>query len=175
MGELKAVAGRWLGLDISSTTSGWAVVDAAPGGSKPRLLASGIVRMNRHKNDSIGLRLERLFDELVPILKEWMPARAALEAGYAHNSGTTTRRLAMASGVAVLVCHAAGVPVDEVPPSKVKKAIGGHGHAEKERMESAVRMLCAGCPAAFASDDESDAVSVALYGALILQTTECPI
>ena len=172
MGASSPVAGRWIGLDISSTTSGWAVVDSPSAG--PVLVASGIIRMSRKPKDSIGLRLERLFDSLVPVLKEYRPERATLEAGYLKH-GIAMLKIAEARGVALLVCQGAGVAVDEIPPATVKKAIGGHGNADKDRMESAVRTICRGCPATFASDDESDAVSVALYGALILGPTVCPI
>lgn len=170
----ESVPGRWLGLDISSTTSGWAIVDGDRDGGVPVLVASGIVSMKRRDKDVIGLRLERLFEGLVPVLRDHRPYRAVLEAGYLKH-GIAMLKIAEARGVGLLVCHAAGVPVDEVPPATVKKSIGGHGLAEKDRMEAAVRRLCRGCPATFASDDESDAVSMALYGALILAGQECPI
>ena len=170
MGEHSPIAGRWIGLDISSTTSGWAVVDAAG----PTLVASGIIKMSRRPKDTIGIRLERLFFELGPVLLEHRPCRAVLEAGYLK-WGISMLVIAEARGVALLVCQGAGIRVDEVPPSTLKLEIGGHGHSDKDRMEAAVRRLCRGCPDSFASDDESDAVSCALYGALVLQPQKCPI
>lgn len=169
--DATVVPGRWLGLDISSTTSGWAVVDTEGG---CRLVGSGIIRQKRHKDDSIGLRLERLAEALAKALIQFRPERAVLEAGYLKH-GIAMLKIAEARGVGLFCCHVAKVPVDEVPPATIKKQIGGHGAADKDRMEAAVRSLCRGCPEKFASDDESDAVSVALYGALILTKQECPI
>lgn len=166
------VVGRWIGLDISSTTSGWAVVDSPSTG--PVLVASGIIRMSRKPKDSIGLRLERLFEGLVEIMRTHRPAHVLLEGGFCRH-GTATRRTSEARGVALLVLHGARLVVETVPPRAVKLKIGGHGGADKDRMEKAVRMICRGCPATFASDDESDAVACALYGALILGPTVCPI
>lgn len=162
-----------LGLDISSTRSGWAVLDASK--DPPRLVVSGIVKQKRSDKDSMGLRLERLADALIAVLKGHAITSAVLEAGYLKY-GIAMLKIAEARGVALLCCQGARVPVQEVPPAQWRKRIAGKGNTDKVDAQQMLRLQVQNLPDAFASDDESDAIACALYGALLLtDKAACPI
>lgn len=148
---------RVLALDPSLQSFGFAVVDTAT----PRLIASGTIR-TKPKHAHLQ-RLTTLRDGIAAAARKHGPFDAiACEGGFsnAKHSGTTTQVQAEARAVCLLVAWeiAGHPPVTILAPASVKKAVAGHGRADKEAMIAAVeRVLGVRLPS-----DEADACAVGL-------------
>ena len=147
---------RLLGLDPGLRHTGWGVIEAA--GNRLRHVADGAV----HSSDarSLAERLVELHDGLARIIAEFRPDEAAVEETFVNKNPTSTLKLGLARGVALLVPALAGLPVHEYPANLVKKSVVGAGHAAKEQVQMMVRRLLPG--AMIASPDAADALAVAI-------------
>ena len=147
---------RLLGLDPGLRHTGWGVIEAA--GNRLRHVADGAV----HSSDARPLaeRLVELHDGLARIIAEFRPDEAAVEETFVNKNPTSTLKLGLARGVALLVPALAGLPVHEYPANLVKKSVVGAGHAAKEQVQMMVRRLLPG--AMIGSPDAADALAVAI-------------
>jgi crossover junction endodeoxyribonuclease RuvC len=105
-------------------------------------------------------RLVVLFRQLGDVIERYRPNEAAVEESFVNKNATSTLRLGVARGVVLLVPAERGVPVAEYSANKVKKAVVGAGHAEKEQVQLMVRRLLPGC--AITEPDAADALAVAI-------------
>jgi crossover junction endodeoxyribonuclease RuvC len=71
--------------------------------------------------------------------------------------------LAHARGVVLLAAEMRGVPIAELPPAEVKKAVAGNGRATKAQMQRAVATQC-GLAETPQPADVADAIAIALCG-----------
>jgi crossover junction endodeoxyribonuclease RuvC len=147
---------RLLGLDPGLRHTGWGVIEAA--GNRLRHVADGAV----HSSDKRPLaeRLVELHDGLARIIAEFRPDEAAVEETFVNKNPTSTLKLGLARGVALLVPALAGLAVHEYPANLVKKSVVGAGHAAKEQVQMMVRRLLPG--AMIGSPDAADALAVAI-------------
>ena len=90
---------RLLGLDPGLRHTGWGVIEAA--GNRLRHVADGAV----HSSDARPLaeRLVELHDGLARIIAEFRPDEAAVEETFVNKNPTSTLKLGLARGVALLV------------------------------------------------------------------------
>ncbi len=128
---------RVLGIDTSLRSSGLGVVDAA--GSALRLVHQQTVATPARQPLSACLR--RLDEALGALLAEYRPEVAAIEGIFFCKNVKTAVILGEARGVVIARCAAAGVPVYEYPPRRVKQALVGHGDADKEQVGRMVMRL----------------------------------
>jgi crossover junction endodeoxyribonuclease RuvC len=70
-------------------------------------------------------------------------------------------KLGHARGVAMLAAVEAGVEVAEYTPAEIKRAVVGHGRAEKAQVQHMVKLLL-GLPAVPTPHDAADALAVAI-------------
>ncbi|MGF9711664.1 crossover junction endodeoxyribonuclease RuvC [Paenibacillus naphthalenovorans] len=165
MARTKAEAIRAIGLDLSITSPGFALIDVT--NRKPTLVAH-----THYKTDAADAQTLRhgliesyaLFwlrenlrkgPPVVAVAREiWPPSRDFRQNDKIHGTWSAVDRALAALGLAV---------TDNLSPTNVKKAVTGSGKAEKSEIAAAVRRIC-GLPAdyTFATDDESDAAAVAL-------------
>lgn len=122
-----------LGLDVALACTGWAVLSYADGD----LIDCGEVKTS----PKFGL-LERLItirDSVTEIITDVRgvdhDVDVAVEDGIAYQSGTTTRRLAMAWAMALTaVWESEGIEPHVMKPTEVKKLATGNGRAKKVAM-----------------------------------------
>jgi crossover junction endodeoxyribonuclease RuvC len=149
-----------LGLDVSMNKTGWAVV--AFKDNEARLVDSGIIKVKT--KDSYGARLRTQRKKFQEILETFPINFVAREAGFTRHV-RATQVLFRAYGVAeeFFVDH----DLVEYNVSTIKKYIAKNGKASKEEIEAAVREIM-GLPIdfKFASDDESDAIAIAITHAM---------
>ncbi len=147
---------RLLGLDPGLRHTGWGVIEAA--GNRLRHVADGAV----HSSDKrpLAQRLVELHEGLARIIAEFRPDEAAVEETFVNKNPTSTLKLGLARGVALLVPALAGLAVHEYPANLVKKSVVGAGHAAKEQVQMMVRRLLPG--AMIGSPDAADALAVAI-------------
>lgn len=147
---------RLLGLDPGLRHTGWGVVDVA--GSRLTHVADGTVS----SSDRLPLseRLVELYRGLVAVLEEFAPAEAAVEETFVNKNPSSTLKLGVARGIALLAPAERGLAVHEYSPNLIKKSVVGAGHADKTQVELMVRRLLPGSLPARA--DAADALAVAI-------------
>jgi crossover junction endodeoxyribonuclease RuvC len=127
---------RILGVDPGSRAAGWALVTF---GRTPALEAAGVLRPPAGL-DFAG-RLRFLRDGLAAIVRERRPDAASVERVYAGINPQSLITLGEARGVLLLALAEAGVPIAEVTPAEVKRAVTGTGAAGKEQVRRMVTAL----------------------------------
>lgn len=128
---------RVVGIDPGLRITGYAAVDLPPGAAEPRLVEAGVVRLDARA--SVPVRLRALHEELGQLLDELRPGRVAVEQVFAHAAHVRTA-IVMGHGRGVVLLAAAlrDLPVDELAPAEVKKAVTGKGQASKQQVQRAV-------------------------------------
>ncbi len=149
--------GRILGVDPGSFATGWGLVGGS--GARPVIVESGVIRVAARL--PFPERLHRLRCAFEDLLLRLRPAEAAVEAPFHGPNSRAALQLAHARGVVLAALGGAGVPVAEYAPASVKKAVTGHGSAEKAQVQAMVGRLL-DLPRAPESTDEADALAVAL-------------
>ena len=147
---------RLLGLDPGLRHTGWGIIEVD--GVHLRYLAEGAVDSDGRLD--LARRLVQLHDGLTAVLAAWRPDEAAVEETFVNKNPTSTLKLGVARGVALLVPALAGLPVTEYPANLIKKSVVGVGHAAKEQVQVMVRHLLPG--AMSTSADAADALAVAI-------------
>lgn len=147
---------RVLGLDPGLRQTGWGIISAE--GSRLRHVGNGVVTSTRTAD--LATRLLQLQEGLLRIIDELQPDAAAVEISLANKNPSSTLKLGMARGVALLSPAMRGIPVGEYLPMIVKKAVVGSGHADKTQVATMVAHLLPGCE--IAAPDAADALAVAI-------------
>jgi len=147
---------RLLGLDPGLRHTGWGIIDVE--GVHLRYVADGAVDSDGRLD--LARRLVQLHDGLVAVLAAYRPEEAAVEETFVNKNPTSTLKLGVARGIALLVPALAGLPVAEYPANLIKKSVVGVGHAAKEQVQTMVRHLLPGCLST--SADAADALAVAI-------------
>jgi len=143
--------------------TGWAVIETA--GSERRYIASGVILPRA--TDPLPERLAHIFNEISKICADFKPDECAIEYTFVNKNPTSTLLLGHARAAAMVAVGTHNIPVFEYEPNKIKKAVTGVGHADKNQVAAMVKILL---PAAFATpakagtktSDESDALAIAL-------------
>ncbi len=147
---------RILGIDPGLLHTGWAIIDVA--GSSRKYIASGVI-LPPVKID-FAQRLAFIFNGINEICEKFNPTECAIEVIFVNKNSKTTLLLGHARAAAITAVAVKDVPVFEYEPNKVKKALTGMGHADKEQI---YKMLSILLPAARPKTaDESDAIAIAL-------------
>ena len=146
---------RVLGIDPGLRRTGWGVIVAE--GNRLSHVAHGVIRTDQRQE--LAQRLHYLLGALSDLLGRFAPDEVAVEETLANQNPTSTLKLGMARGVALLAPAAAGLPVAQYLPMIVKKAVVGTGHADKAQVAMMVGRLL---PGALAEADAADALAVAI-------------
>ena len=155
---------RIIGLDPGLRHTGWGVVDVD--GNRLRYVAHG--RVSSDPTLSLAARLAELFEGLNGIIGRYRPDAAAVEETFVNKNPSSTLKLGQARGAVLLAAATSGLAVAEYPPNLIKKSVVGSGHAQKQQVAMMVGTLLPGLGAV--SEDESDALSVAICHAHLRQT-----
>lgn len=161
---MSAATLRLLGLDPGLRHTGWGVIDVS--GNRLRHVADGAVHSDDRR--SLADRLVQLHDGIVAVIDAYGPTEAAVEETFVNKNPSSTLKLGLARGVALLVPARAGLSVAEYPANLVKKSVVGAGHADKRQIQMMVRTLLPG--AAVETPDAADALAVAICHAHHAQT-----
>lgn len=152
---------RVLGIDPGTSVAGYAVIDFDRRGDAT-IVDAGVLRLD--PDATLSWRLRQLFDDVTALVAEHAPTHLALEAVFSHAEFVRSAiTLAHARGVVLLAAEIRGIPVAELPPAEVKKAVTGNGRATKSQMQRAVMTQCA-LAAPPEPPDVADAIAIALCG-----------
>ena len=147
---------RVLGLDPGLRRTGWGVIECVD--NRLRHVGHGVV--DTDAGASMAERLCALHEGLATILARYAPDEAAVEESFVNRNPESTLKLGQARGVVLLAPALAGLPVHEYAANRIKKALVGAGHADKEQVALMVRHLLPGLGAAPA--DATDALAAAI-------------
>jgi crossover junction endodeoxyribonuclease RuvC len=151
---------RVLGIDPGLRRTGYGCVDMASASAMPRVVEAGVIRLRTPA--PVADRLAELAGELRAIIEETRPDRLAVEQVFSHADHVRTAILmAHARGVVLLCGAEASLPLDELAPAEVKRAVAGSGRATKEQMQEAVRIRC-GLQHRPEPNDVADALAIAM-------------
>jgi crossover junction endodeoxyribonuclease RuvC len=153
-----------LGIDPGLRLTGYAVL-AFGGGDRERaeIVEAGVFRFDERL--SVSARLVELERDLADLIERAGPTQAAVEALYSHYAHPMTGVImAHARGVVLLTLRKWGLPLVELPPTEVKKAITGNGHASKAQVQAAVATVL-GLAVPPEPADVADAMAIAMCAA----------
>lgn len=129
---------RILGIDPGMQITGYGCVELAERATEPTLVEAGVIRLTAKQ--SIESRLLELHDSLDELIGELSPQHLVVEKLYAHYKHPRTAIImGHARGVILLVGQRHGLPITHLPSTEVKKAVTGHGHASKEKIQLAIQ------------------------------------
>ncbi len=147
-----------LGIDPGTAVSGFGVVATGPD-RRATLIECGVVRTRA--GDPLPDRLVLIADLVGELIVRHRPDVLALENVFHGVNARSALVLGHARGVVMLAAAQRGVPVAEITPSEVKRAVGGSGAASKEQVAMMVsRLLRLAAPPRPA--DAADGVAIAL-------------
>ena len=127
---------RILGLDPGSRATGYGVLDRE--GDELRWVAHGVLRP---RPGTLASRLGALAGELSAVLEQHRPDVASVEDVFVSVSPRSALVLGQARGAALACLGAAGLPLAEYPPARIKQAVSGSGRAPKAQVQRMVRRL----------------------------------
>lgn len=147
---------RIIGIDPGLLHTGWAIIDVS--GSARKYIASGVI-LPPTKID-FAQRLAFIFNGVSELCEKFQPNECGIEIIFVNKNGKTTLLLGHARAAAITAIATKDIPVFEYEPNKVKKALTGIGHADKDQI---YKMLSILLPDAHPkTSDESDAIAIAL-------------
>lgn len=146
------------GIDPGSRKTGWGAVRSE--GS--RLIALGFGTIKVSPKLPLAERLAVIHAGLRGELIRLGPDQVVLESIFHSKSAKSALVLGHARGVALLAAAMTEVPVLELSPTEVKKAVSGSGRSDKHQVQHMVKALLG--LGEVAEEDASDALAVAIAG-----------
>lgn len=156
---------RLIGIDSGLLRTGWGVIEQE--GASLRYIACGVIKPSPAL--AMGARLACIAEELNKIVSLHKPRAAAVEETFSNMNPSSTMKLGMARGAALLTLATAGLDPCEYAPNTVKKSIVGRGHAGKEQVAHMVAVLLPHAPRDVLAD-VTDALAVAICHAHHIQS-----
>ncbi len=156
---------RILGIDPGLQTTGFGIIDAE--GARLHYVASGTISTTEAARGDLPQRLKIIFDGVSEVVERYRPDCASAEIVFVNVNPQSTLLLGQARGAAIAALVAGGLPVSEYTALQMKKAVVGHGLANKSQVQEMVRRLLAlpGQPGKDAADALGLAISHAHAGA----------
>ena len=150
-----------IGIDPGSRITGYGLVEKR--GSGIVYVGSGAIKVRAV--DPMPVRLAAIKRGLDEVLREFLPAVAAIEEVFVSKNPRSALKLGQARGVAILAAAEVGLEVFEYSPREVKASVTGTGSAHKSQVGAMiVRLLRPDHEPA--CEDETDALAVAFCHAL---------
>ena len=149
---------RILGIDPGLRVTGFGVIDVD--GAKLHYVASGTIKTDAVAIGQLPARLKIIYDGVREVHARWQPSCTSVEIVFVNVNPQSTLLLGQARGAALAALVSAGLPVAEYTALQMKKAIVGHGLANKEQVQAMVQRLLAlpGQP----GRDAADALGLAI-------------
>ena len=156
------MSNRILGIDPGLRTTGYGVIEYAPG--RARLVEAGVI--SPRPSASLEERLRDLHDGITAVVASTQPAIMVIEDLYTtYKNPRTAIMMGHARGVLCLAGAQHGVTVHTLAHSLVKRALIGNGAARKDQVNRMVTQLL-GLRRNPEPNDVSDALALALaFGA----------
>jgi len=130
---------RILGIDPGLQRTGFGVIESE--GSRLAYVASGTISTTEAPRGDLPLRLKIIFDGVREVAERYRPQCASAEIVFVNVNPQSTLLLGQARGAALAALVASGLPVAEYTALQMKKAVVGHGLANKSQVQEMVKRL----------------------------------
>lgn len=161
-----------LGVDPGLVRTGYGVIESKQ--NRLKLIEAGYVQTE--SLSPISERLSKIFQNLKAVFEERQPDVMVLEKIFTHAKHPATAILmSHARGVICLCAGVTNTPLVNIPSTRVKKAVVGYGHANKEQVAEAVYRALSIKPKKKNPADVTDALAVAIAYASINSREQIPI
>jgi crossover junction endodeoxyribonuclease RuvC len=121
-----------LGIDPGTANTGYGVVRGGAG-ETPALIECGVIRTR--SRDTLPSRLREIHEGIAELIERHRPDALSVEDVFYSRNVRTTVVLGHARGVILLAAEQRGIPVNELAPAEIKKAVVGTGAATKEQVQ----------------------------------------
>ena len=149
---------RILGIDPGLQRTGFGVIEAQ--GSRLSYVASGVISTTEVPRGDLPLRLKIIFEGVQEVSRRYTPECACVEIVFVNVNPQSTLLLGQARGAALAALVSTDLPVAEYTALQMKKAIVGHGLANKSQVQEMVKRLL-GLPV-LPGKDAADALGLAI-------------
>ena len=150
-----------LGIDPGYARCGYGLIKYE--GNKTTLLDYGCIETKPdmpHRD-----RLLLLHEDLHRILEEHNPQKVGVETLFFSKNTKTAMKVAEARGTILLTLAKYNLPLLELTPNQIKQAITGQGSADKQQIQTMVKLML-GLAEIPRPDDAADALAIALTTAI---------
>jgi crossover junction endodeoxyribonuclease RuvC len=113
----------------------------------------------------LELRLRTIFDGVGELIADHAPDAVALEESYVGADARIALSVGQARGAVLVAASSAGVECVEYAPNRVKQAVCGYGHADKDQVQRMVKAIL-GLAEPPQPHHAADALAVAICHAL---------
>ena len=128
---------RIIGVDPGLASTGWGVVESARG--KLRYIAHGCIETQSEQTR--GERLVFIYQSFLEVLKTHKPHEAAMENLYFGKNVSSAMGVAEARGVLLMALTSHGLPIKELTPNAIKKAVVGVTRADKKQVQKMIALI----------------------------------
>ena len=149
---------RILGIDPGLQRTGFGLIDAE--GSRLAYVASGTISTLEVARGDLPGRLKIIFDGVSEVVQRYAPQCCSVEIVFVNVNPQSTLLLGQARGAALAALVSNGLPVAEYTALQMKKAIVGHGLANKDQVQEMVKRLLS--LTALPGKDAADALGLAI-------------
>lgn len=146
-----------VGIDPGTARIGWGLIEGTK--QNYQMLRYGCIETDKTKQPYH--RLQEIYQEVYGLLHTEQPDQVVVEELFFARNVTTALSVGQARGVILLAAAHANLPVFEYTPMQVKQSITGYGRAEKNQIQTMVKMLLR-LKEIPKPDDAADALAIAL-------------
>jgi crossover junction endodeoxyribonuclease RuvC len=157
---------RILGIDPGLQCTGFGVIDAQ--GPEMHYVASGTIQTSPKDGALLPARLRILFDGINEVVARYQPEVSACEIVFVNVNPQATLLLGQARGACLTALVSNDLAVAEYTALQLKKAVVGHGKADKAQVQEMVKRLLRlpGLP----GKDAADALGLCITHAQVSST-----
>ncbi len=152
---------RVMGIDPGLERLGYAVIEIDHG--VYRVYGYGLVSTNRE--DPLPFRLKVIYEDVKQLIEKYAPEKILMEQLVFARNVTTAMAVSEVRGVVMLLAAQLSLPVEEMAPSQLKRAVCGSGRATKSQIQRSVQRFL-GLAELPEPDDVADALALAMIGAM---------
>lgn len=128
---------RVIGIDPGLANTGFGIVDFYNG--RYKLVSYGCISTGA--DEPHGQRLLKIYNNLSAVINEFRPTEAGMETLYFAKNVSSAMGVAEARGVVTLLLQQNCIRLGEYTPNQIKKAVTGNTTADKEIVQSYVKLL----------------------------------
>lgn len=148
---------RILGVDPGLAHTGWGILEG--NGNRLRHIQHGTIETSSDEDPAV--RVFKIFEGMRSLIEIHMPQFVGIEALYFAKNRRSAIPVAEARGAVMVAAASSGLPVRSCTPLEIKKALTGHGRAEKFQVQEMVRVML-GLDTVPSPDHAADALAAAI-------------
>lgn len=157
---------RILGIDPGLQCTGFGVIDTE--GPEMHYVASGTIQTSPKDGALLPARLRILFDGINEVVARYKPEVSACEIVFVNVNPQATLLLGQARGACLTALVSNDLLVAEYTALQLKKAVVGHGRADKAQVQDMVKRLL--CLPGLPGKDAADALGLCITHAQVSRT-----